>query len=202
MGTQNHPYSCTPSQITTPSDPESHHPPLSDEPKPPHWPIVWKPWFQNIRFVGGPSMKLPTENTSYHTAPENSTEIDLNNFLMQQPSNERGLSIGRLQKTTPPGMQENPINIDRLSSIKWQDTPSPTVGILYQTKSGPSRYTCSKCEQSGHTSRECIWSGPIVCLQCGKTGHIMKDCQEQPLCSYCRGRHAKDLKPCDRPIRW
>ena len=29
---RNHPYSRTPSPITTPSDPESHHPPLSDEP--------------------------------------------------------------------------------------------------------------------------------------------------------------------------
>ena len=35
MGTRNHPYSRTPSPITTPSDPESHHPPSSDESKPP-----------------------------------------------------------------------------------------------------------------------------------------------------------------------
>ena len=32
-GTQNHPYSHTPSPITTPSDPESHQPPSSDEPR-------------------------------------------------------------------------------------------------------------------------------------------------------------------------
>ena len=147
-------------------------------------------------------MKLPTENTSYHTAPKNSTEINLNNFLMQQPSNKKGLAIGRLQKTTPLGTQENPINIDRLLSQKRQDTPSPTVGILYRTRSGPIHYTCLRCEQSGHTSRECIWSGPIICQQCGKTGHIRKDCKEQPLCSFCGGRHAKEGKPCDCPIKW
>ena len=141
-------------------------------------------------------MKLPTENTSYHTALKKSTEIDPNNFLMQQPSNEKGSLIGRLQKTTPPGTQENPINVDRMSSQKRQDTPSPTVGILYQTRSGPSCYTCSRCEQSGHMSRECI------CQQCGKLGHVKKDCTEQPLCSFCGGRHAKERKPCDRPIQW
>ena len=132
-------------------------------------------------------MKLPTENTSYHTAPENSTEIDLNNFLMQQPSNEKGPSIGQLQKTTPLGTQENLINIDRLPLQKRQDTPSPTIGILYRTRSGPSHYTCSRCEQSGHTSQECIWSGPIICQQCGKSGHIKKDCKEQLFCSFCGG---------------
>ena len=40
MGTRNHPYSRTPSPITTLSDPESHHPPSSDKSKPPHRPIV------------------------------------------------------------------------------------------------------------------------------------------------------------------
>ena len=93
-GTQNHPYSHTPSPITTPSDPESHHPPSSNKPRPIHQLVVCKPQFQNVRFVGLPSMSLPTENTSYHTAPKKSTEINLNNFLMQQPSNERGPSIG------------------------------------------------------------------------------------------------------------
>ena len=120
MGTQNHPYSCTPSPITTPSDPESHHPPLSNEPKPPRRPIVQKPQFQNVRFVGPPSMKLLTENTSYHTTPKNSTEIDPNNFLMQQPSNEKGPSIGRLQKTTPPGTQENPINVEKVLCLNGE----------------------------------------------------------------------------------
>ena len=147
-------------------------------------------------------MKLPTENTSYHTAHEESTEINPNNFLMQQPSNEKGPPIGRLQKTTPPGTQENPINVDKIPLQKQQDTPSPTIGILYQTRSGPSCYTCSRCERSGHTSQECIWFGPIICQQCGKTGHIKKDCMEQPLCSFCRGRHAKEGKPCNRPIQW
>ena len=131
MGTQNHPYSCTPSPITTPSDPESHHPPSSDESKPPHQPIVQKPRFQNIRFAGPPSVKLPMENTSYHTTCEESTEIDPNKFLMQQPSNEKGPPIRQLHKTTPPGSQENPINVDRLPTRKRQDTPSPTVGILH-----------------------------------------------------------------------
>ena len=199
-GTQNHPYSHTPSPITTPSNPESHHPPSSDEPRPPHRPIVQKPWFQNVRFVRSPSMKLPTENTSYHTACEESTEIDPNNFLMQQPSNEKGPLIGWLQKTTPLGMQENPIDIDRLPSKKQQDTPSPTIRILYQTRLGPSRYTCLRCKRSGHTSQECIWSGPIICQQCGKSGHMKKDCKEQPLCSFCGGRHTKEGKPCDCPI--
>ena len=35
MGTRNHPYSHTPSPITTLSNPESHHPPSSNESKPP-----------------------------------------------------------------------------------------------------------------------------------------------------------------------
>ena len=114
MGIWNHPYSCTLSPITTPSNPESHHPPSSNKPRPLHWLVVCKPQFQNVRFVGSPSVLLPTNNNSYHTAPENFTEINLNNFLMQQPSNEKGPLIGWLLKTTPPGMQENPINIDRL----------------------------------------------------------------------------------------
>ena len=202
MGTRNHPYSHTPSPITTLSDPESHHPPSSDESKPPHQPIVRKPRFQNVRFVEPLSMKLPTENTSYHTAREESTEIDPNNFLMQQPSNEKGPPIGRLHKTTLPGSEENPIDIDKILSRKQLDTPSPTVGILYRTRVGPSHITCSKCEQTGHTHQECIWTGPIVCLQCGKTGHIKVNCTEQLLCSFCGGRHGKEGKLCDRPIQW
>ena len=137
MGTQNHPYSHTPSPITTPSDPESHHPPSSDESKPPHQPIVQKPRFQNVRFVEPLSMKLPTENTSYHTAREESTEIDPNKFLMQQPSNEKGPPIRRLHKTTPPGTEENPIDVDKIPSRKRLDTLSPTVGILYRTNWDP-----------------------------------------------------------------
>ena len=202
MRTWNHPYSHTPSPITTPFDPESHHPPSSDEPKPPCRPIVWKPQFQNVRFVGPPSMKLPMENTSYHTAHKESTKIDPNNFFMQQPSNKKGLLIRRLHKTTPPGTEENLINIDKIPSQKRQDTLSPMVGILYWTRSGPSRYTCSRCEQSGHTSRGCIWLGPIICQQCRKMGHIKKDCTEQSLCSFCGGQHAKEGKPCDCPIQW
>ena len=104
------------SPITTPSDPESHHPPSSDESKPPCQPIVRKPRFQNVRFVDPPSMKLPTENTSYHTAREESTEIDPNNFLMRQPSNEKGPPIRRLHKTTLPGSEENPIDVDKILS--------------------------------------------------------------------------------------
>ena len=61
-------------------------------------------------------MKLPTENTSYHTAREESTEIDPNKFLMQQPSNEKGPLIGQLHKTTPPGTEENPIDVDKIPS--------------------------------------------------------------------------------------
>ena len=98
---RHHPYSHTPSPVTTPSDSESHHPPSSDEPRPPHRPITRKLRFQNVRFVGRPS--LPTRDSSYHTAPEESTEINPNNFLMQQPSNERGPPIGQLQKMAPLG---------------------------------------------------------------------------------------------------
>ena len=147
-------------------------------------------------------MKLPMENTSYHTVPENPTKIDPNNFLMQQPSNKKGPSIRRLQKTTPPGTQGNPINVDKIPSQKQQDTPSPTIGILYQTRSGLSHYTCSRCKRLGHTSRECIWSGPIICEQCGKSGHPRVDCDEQPFCSFCGGRHAVERKPCKQPIQW
>ena len=32
---------------------------------------------------------------------------------MQQPSNEKGPPIGQLHKTTPPGTEENPINVDK-----------------------------------------------------------------------------------------
>ena len=202
MGTRNHPYSRTPSPIATLSDPESHHPPSSDEFKRPHRPIVRKPRFQNVRFVDPLSMKLPTENTSYHTAHEESTEIDPNNFLMQQPSNEKGPPVGRLHKTTPLGSEENPIDVDKIPSRKRLDTPSPTVGILHRTRAGPSHITCSKCERTGHTRQECIWTGPAVCLQCGKRGHLKINCTEQPLCSFCGGQHAKDRKPCDRPIKW
>ena len=202
--TWNHPYSCTPSPITTPSDPESHHPPSgsSDEPRLIHWPITHKPRFKNVRFVGPLSMSLPMGNTSYHTAPEESTKIDPNNFLMQQPSNEKGPLIRWLQKTTPLGTQENPINIDRILTWKRQDTPSPMVGILYRTRSGLSCYTCSRCKRSGHTSQECIWMGPIICQQCGKLGHVKRDCTEQLLCSFCGGRHVRERKLCYRPIRW
>ena len=142
------------------------------------------------------------ENTSYHTPHEESTEIDPNNFLMQQPSNKKGPLIGRLHKTTPPGSEENPIDVDKIPSRKRLDTPSPTVGILHRTRAGPSHITCSKCEQTGHACQECIWTGLIVCLQCGKTGHIKVNCTEQPLCSFCGGRHAKERKSCDRPIQW
>ena len=199
---RHHPYSHTPSPVTTPSDSESRHPPSSEEPRPPRRPIVWKPRFQNVRFIATPSVKLPTEDTSYHTAPENITEIDPNNFLVQQPSNEKGPPIGQLQKTTPPGTRENPIDVEKISSRKRQDTPSPTVGILYRRGSEPSRYTCSRCERTGHTSQHCIWTGPIVCLQCGKTGHIKANCTEQPFCSFCGGRHGREGKLCDRPIKW
>ena len=147
-------------------------------------------------------MSLLMKSTSYRTTPEGPTKINLNNFLMKQPSNKRGLSIRWLQKTTPPGTQGNLINIDKMPSQKRQDTPSPTVRILYWTRSGPSRYTCSRCEQSGHTSQECIWLGPIICQQCGKSGHAKRDCTEQPLCPFCGGRHAKERKPCNWPIWW
>ena len=76
--TRNHPYSHTPSPISTPSDPDSHHPPSSDEPRLIHQPITCKPWFQNVRFVGPPSMSLPTGNTSIAPPlkdPPRSTQI-------------------------------------------------------------------------------------------------------------------------------
>ena len=196
--TRNHPYSHTPSPISTPSDPHSHDPPSNDKPRP----VTCWEWFRNIRFVGPPSMSLPTGNTSYHTAPEGPTKIDLNNFLMQQSPNKMGLPIRQLQRTTLPGTQENLINVDRIPTRKRQDTPSPTVRILYWTRSGPSHYTCSRCKQSGHTSQECIWSGPIICHQCGKSGHVKKDCMEQSLCSFCGGRHMRERKPCNWAIWW
>ena len=96
--TWNHPYSCTPSPISTPSNPQSHDPPSSDEPQP----ITCQAQFQNVRFVGSPSMSLPTRNTSYHTAPEGPTKIDLNNFLMQQPPNKMGPPIRRGLYSPPP----------------------------------------------------------------------------------------------------
>ena len=147
-------------------------------------------------------MELPTANTSYHTAPEESTEIDPNNFIMQQPSNEMGPPIAQLLKTTPPGSQENPIDVDKLPARRRNDTPSPTVGILYRRGSEPSHYACSRCEQTGHTSQHCIWTGPIICSNCGRPGHVKKDCKEHPLCSFCRSRHPIERKPCDRDILW
>ena len=50
--TWNHPYSCTPSPISTPSNQRSHDPPSSNEP----WLITCKARFRNLRFSSSPSM--------------------------------------------------------------------------------------------------------------------------------------------------
>ena len=77
--TRNHPYSYTPSPISTHSNQPSHDHPLSDEAKL----ITCRAWFQNIRFPKSPSMSLSTKSMSYHIIPEESTKINPNNFLMQ-----------------------------------------------------------------------------------------------------------------------
>ena len=72
--TWNHPYSCTPSPISTLSDPQSHDPSSSNEPQP----MTYQAWFQNVRFVETSSMLLPMKSTSYYTAlkdPPRSTQI-------------------------------------------------------------------------------------------------------------------------------
>ena len=73
------------------------------------------------------------------------------------------------------GTCHNPIDIDHL----LDPSPSPPRTPIYsppRTKSAPVTAPCSLCRRHGHSSIQCVWNGPGLCLYCKKIGHTIHSC--------------------------
>jgi hypothetical protein len=62
-----------------------------------------------------------------------------------------------------------------------------------------SEQRCMKCQQYGHTNREC--RGDLVCRHCGNTNHTVSNCPntaQPPQCALCQGNHRASYKGCPK----
>ena len=73
------------------------------------------------------------------------------------------------------GTCHNSIDVDCL----LDPSPSPPRTPIYsppRTRSAPVTAPCSLCRLNGHSSIQCVWNGPGICLYCEKIGHTIHSC--------------------------
>ena len=80
--------------------------------------------------------------------------------------------------STGDGTRANPIDVDI-----FEPPPLPPPTLVQQfahrrTHSIAVATTCDMCARRGHTTNDCIWSGPILCNYCREVGHLRDACPE------------------------
>ena len=133
------------------------------------------PAFQTV-----PSSPVMTERIEERSRAPSPRNNEPRTVEMHSPSLEN-ITLSNEHNPIPPtlavntglfGSQENPIDIDQI--------PDHLVRLdsgLRRPRSSPIPLRCLTCGRNGHTSPDCIWSGPIVCGYCMEIGHGQRNCR-------------------------